>query len=63
MMERYDRDLNNLFDLPSPGLFVLCERVREEAEPCKKRHEHALKGHFAIRQGKKKCLDQKSHLI
>jgi len=62
-LERYNRDFNNLFDLPSPGLFVLCERVREEAEPCKKRHEHALKGQFTIRQGGKKCLGQKSDQI
>jgi hypothetical protein len=31
VMERYDMDLNNLFDSPKPGLFVFCERVREEA--------------------------------
>ena len=31
VMERYNRDFNYLFDSPSPGLFVFCEKVREEA--------------------------------
>ena len=31
VMESYNRDFNNLFDLSNPGLFVFCERVREEA--------------------------------
>ena len=31
VMERYNCDFNNLFDSPSPGLFVFCERIREEA--------------------------------
>ena len=30
-MERYNREFNDLFDSPKPGLFVFCERVREEA--------------------------------
>jgi hypothetical protein len=30
VMERYNRDFNNLFDSPSLGLYVFCERVREE---------------------------------
>jgi hypothetical protein len=30
-MERYNRDFKNLFDLPKPGLFVVCEGVKKEA--------------------------------
>jgi hypothetical protein len=52
-MEMYNRDFNNLFDSPNPGLFVFCERVREEAEHQEKMHKHALKGCFtnSNRQG------------
>ena len=52
-MQRYNRDFNNLFDSPSPGLFVFCEKVREEAVRWEKRHEDALKGRFTNRQGRK----------
>ena len=53
MMERYNRDFNNLFDLPNPGLLVFCERVREEAVRWEKRHEDELKGNFTNRQERK----------
>ena len=50
-MERYNRDFNKLFHLPNPGLFVLCETMREEAVHWEKRHDDAVKGHFTNRQG------------
>ena len=50
-MERYNRDFNKLFDSPKPGLFVFCERVREEAARWVKQHDDALKGRFTNRQG------------
>ena len=53
VMERYNRDFNKLFDTPKPGLFVFCERVREEAVRWEKRHDDALKGRFTNRQGRK----------
>ena len=53
VMERHNRDINNLFDLPNPGLAVFCERVREEAVHWEKRHKEALKGHFTNRQESK----------
>jgi O-methyltransferase involved in polyketide biosynthesis len=52
-MEQYDRVFHNLFDSPKPGVFVFCERVREEAVHWDKRHEDALKGSFMNRQGRK----------
>jgi len=63
LIERYNRHFKNLFDSPNPGLFVFCERVREEAEHWKTRYEHALKGHFASRLGGKKCLGQRCDRI
>ena len=53
MMARYNRDFNNLFDLPNPGLFVFCERVREEAVLWEETHKDALKGHFTNSQERK----------
>ncbi len=52
-MEHYNRDFNNLFDLPKPGLFVFCEQVREEALHWEKRHNDALKGHYTNQQNRK----------
>ena len=49
-MERYNREFNNLFDSPKPGLFVFCERVREEAARWEKLREDALKGKFRHQQ-------------
>jgi len=49
-MERYNREFNNLFDSPKPGLFVFCERVQEEASHWERVHEDALKGKFKHRQ-------------
>ncbi len=49
-MERYNREFNDLFDSPKPGLFVFCERVREEAARWERLHEDALKGKFKHRQ-------------
>jgi hypothetical protein len=49
-MERYNREFNGLFDLPKPGLFVFCERVREEAAQWERLHEDALKCKFKHRQ-------------
>ena len=43
-MERYNREFNDLFDSPKPGLFVFCERIREEATRWERRHENALRG-------------------
>jgi len=51
-MERYNSEFNNLFDSLKPGLFVFCERVREEAACWEKVHEDALKGKF--RHGQKR---------
>jgi len=53
VMARYNRDFNNLFDLPNPGLFVFCERVREEAVLWEETHKDALKGHFTNSQERK----------
>ena len=55
-MERYNRDFNNLFDSPNPGLFVFCVRVREEMKRCEKWNGDALKGSFTIRKGGKEVL-------
>ena len=41
-MERYNREFNGLFDSPKPGLFVFCERVREEATRWQRLHEDAF---------------------
>jgi hypothetical protein len=49
-MERYNREFNNLFDSPKQGLFVFCERVREEAARWEKLRKDALKGKFRHRQ-------------
>lgn len=38
---------------PNPGLFVLCERVREDAVQWEKRHNDTLKGIFTNRQSGK----------
>ena len=53
-MERYNRDYNDLFDSPKPGLFVFCQRVREEAYCWERRHEDALRGKFMHRQKRRK---------
>ena len=50
VMERYNREFNDLFDSPRPGLFVFCERVQEEALRWVRTHEDALKGNFKHRQ-------------
>jgi hypothetical protein len=52
-MEHYNRDVNNFFDSPKPGLFGFCEQVTEEALQWEKRHNDALKGHYTNRQGRK----------
>jgi hypothetical protein len=49
-MERYNREFNVLFDSPKPGLFVFCERVREETARWEGLHEDALKGKLKHRQ-------------
>ncbi len=53
-MERYNREFNNLFDSPKPGLFVFCERVREEAARRERLHEDALNGKFKHKQKRNK---------
>ncbi len=53
-MEWYNREFNNLFDSPKPGLFVFCERVWEEAARWERVHEDALKGKFKHRQKRSK---------
>ena len=55
-MERYNREFNDLFDSPRPGLFVFCERVREEALRWVRTHEDALKGNFKNRQKRSKVV-------
>lgn len=30
-IERYNRDFNNLFNLPNPGLIAFCEKVKDDA--------------------------------
>jgi hypothetical protein len=50
VMESYNREFNNLFDSPRPGLFVFCERIRDEAARWVRLHEDALKGNFTHRQ-------------
>ena len=47
-MERYNREFNDLFDSPKPGLFVFCERVKEEETRWERRHEDALRGNSHI---------------
>ncbi len=49
-MERYKMEFNNLFDSPRRGLFVFCERDREEASRWERLHDDALKGKFKHRQ-------------
>jgi hypothetical protein len=46
----FEMEFNDLFDSPRPGLFVFCERVREEASHWVRLHEDALKGNFKHRQ-------------
>ena len=53
-MERYNREFNDLFDSPKPGLFVFCERVREEAARWERLHDDALKGKFKHRHKRRK---------
>ena len=42
-----------MFDSPNLGLFVFCERVREEAVHWERRHEDALECSFMNGQGRK----------
>ena len=53
VMEMYNRDFNNLFDLSTPGLYVFCESILEEAHKWEKRHEDARKGTFISCQRRK----------
>ncbi len=53
-MERYNKEFNDLFDSPKPGIFVFYERVREEAMRWERLHEDALKGKFKHRQKRSK---------
>ena len=48
-MERYNREFNDLFDLPKPDLFVFCEQGREEAKHWERLHEDAVEGKFTHR--------------
>jgi len=52
-MERHNWGFNSLLACPSHGLFVFCERVREEERRWEKRHENALKGNFTNWQRRK----------
>jgi hypothetical protein len=52
-MERYNREFNGLFDSPKPGLFVFCERVKDEAMRWESRHQDGLMGRYTHRQKRK----------
>jgi hypothetical protein len=52
-MERYNREFNDLFDSPKPGLFVFCERIKDEAMRWESRHQDALMGRYTHRQKRK----------
>ena len=52
-MERYNREFNGLFDSPKPGLFVFCERVKDEAMRWESRHQDALMGRYTHKQKRK----------
>jgi hypothetical protein len=52
-MEIYNREFNGLFDSPKPGLFVFCERVKDEAMRWESRHQDALMGRYTHRQKRK----------
>ncbi len=39
-------------NFPKPGLFVFCERIKEEAVYWEKWHEDALRGCFTNRHGR-----------
>ena len=62
VIERYNWDVDNLFDSPNPGLFVFCKWGREEAAWWEKRHEDALKGVLQTDRGGRKCLGQRNHV-
>ena len=51
-MERYNREFNDLFHSPRPGLFVFCDRVQEEALRWERLHKDALKGKFKHQQNR-----------
>jgi hypothetical protein len=59
-MESYNREFNALFDSPKPGLFVFCERVKDEASHWESRHKDSLLGRYTHRQKRK---DVKWHEI
>ncbi len=53
VMESYNREFNSLFDSPNPGLFVFCERVKDEALRWESRHKDSLLGRYTHRQKRK----------
>ncbi len=53
VMESYNREFNSLFDSPKPGLFVFCERVKDEALRWESRHKDSLLGRYTHRQKRK----------
>ena len=53
VMERYNREFNGLFDSLNPGLFVFCERIKDEAMHWESRHQDALMGRYKHRQKRK----------
>ena len=53
VMESYNREFNGLFDSPKPGLFVFCERIKDEAMRWEMRHKDALSGRYMHRQKRK----------
>jgi len=53
VMESYNREFNSLFDSPKPGLFVFCERVKDEALRWESRHKDSLLRRYTHRQKRK----------
>ena len=62
-MERYNRDFNNLFDSPNPGLFLFCERVRREAVQWENDMRMLSGAILVIDRGGKMCIGQKFQQI
>ena len=56
VMERYNRDFNNLIDSHNPGLFVFVVQVREVVKRSKNWHDDALEGSFTNSKVRKELL-------
>lgn len=54
VVERYNNELNNMFDLPNQDWFVIYERLNENVFLWEKRYKDVLNCNFTNRQGRNK---------